>query len=194
MFWGIIHVCLLWYCKFWHDEYSSKIIHVIVKEITFLHSLDHQSLRLDRTSVCTRSAMFFVKTTDVCVQYMGRPLFIGHRVWKYEVDVYNSSDLSTVGSFWHFLKGYKCNLLRKSCGTDTVHQIKSSLIFFCRYIFFYYYLDSHGMISIRNICVTNVQGYRRNSSLVVSSFMTYYRVCNKDATCGAGTEFLCNVW
>ena len=27
-----------------------------------------------------------------------------------------------------------------------------------------------------------------------SSFMTYYGVCNKDATCGAGTEFLYNAW
>jgi len=68
---------------------------------------------------------------------MGRPLYIGHRLWKYEVDVYNSSYLSTVGSFWHFLKWYKCNLLNKSRSTDhMIHQIKSSLIFFCRYVFF----------------------------------------------------------
>jgi len=60
-------------------------------------------------------------------------------------------------------------------------------------MFFYYYLDFHG-ISIRNISVTNVHGYCRNPSLVVPSFMTYHRVCNKDATCGAETECLCNVW
>jgi hypothetical protein len=119
-------------------------------------------------------------------------LYIGHRLWKYEVDVYNRSGLSTVGSFGHVLKGYKCNLIKKSISTDIIHQLKSSLIFFCRYIF-YYYLGSHG-ISIRNVCVTNVHGYCRNPSLVLSSFMTYYRVCNKDATCGAGTEFLYNVW
>jgi hypothetical protein len=65
-------------------------------------------------------------------------ILIGYRLWKYEVDVYNSSDLSTVGSFWHFLKGYKCNLIKKSCSTDMIHQIKSSLIFFCRYIIIFY--------------------------------------------------------
>ena len=47
---------------------------------------------------------------------------------------------------------------------------------------------------LRNICVPNVPWYVcRNHNLVLSSFTTYHRVCNKrnttGATCGAGTAY-----
>jgi len=60
---------------------------------------------------------------------------------------------------------------------------------------YYVMLRRFGLPS-RSICVTNDQGYVSfvKHNPVLSSFMTYHRVCDKSnttgATCGAGTAFL----